>query len=138
MLMSDYCELVPKVPQEPRSHVERLQTEERWRGRAHITETAFGFLDSVEAPFPSPQSEETEVEPGFERPLLETTSSFQPQHFNSLLLTPNNKPLDPGTLKHLKDIFATHDCHTIALHILKMDCQVRDTEDNYLPHIILF
>uniref|UniRef100_A0A670ZXY3 Breast cancer anti-estrogen resistance protein 3-like n=1 Tax=Pseudonaja textilis TaxID=8673 RepID=A0A670ZXY3_PSETE len=125
MLMSDYCELVPKVPQGPRSHVERLQTEERWRGRAHITETAFGFLDSVEAPFPSPQSEETEEEPGFERPLLETVSSFQLQHFNSLLLTPNNKPLDPGTLQHLKDIFATHDCHTTALHVLKMDCQVR-------------
>uniref|UniRef100_A0A670ZXN9 Breast cancer anti-estrogen resistance protein 3-like n=1 Tax=Pseudonaja textilis TaxID=8673 RepID=A0A670ZXN9_PSETE len=112
MLMSDYCELVPKVPQ-------------GWRGRAHITETAFGFLDSVEAPFPSPQSEETEEEPGFERPLLETVSSFQLQHFNSLLLTPNNKPLDPGTLQHLKDIFATHDCHTTALHVLKMDCQVR-------------
>uniref|UniRef100_A0A670ZYB9 Breast cancer anti-estrogen resistance protein 3-like n=1 Tax=Pseudonaja textilis TaxID=8673 RepID=A0A670ZYB9_PSETE len=88
MLMSDYCELVPKVPQ-------------GWRGR----------------------SEETEEEPGFERPLLETVSSFQLQHFNSLLLTPNNKPLDPGTLQHLKDIFATHDCHTTALHVLKMDCQ---------------
>ncbi|XP_070597671.1 breast cancer anti-estrogen resistance protein 3 homolog [Erythrolamprus reginae] len=123
MLMSDYCELVPRVPLGPRSHVERLQTEERWRGRAHMTETAFGFLDSVEAPFPSPQSEEMEVEPGFERPLLEATSSFQLQYFNSLLLTPNNKPLDPGTLKHLKDIFAAHDCHTTALHILKMDCQ---------------
>ncbi|XP_013928384.1 PREDICTED: breast cancer anti-estrogen resistance protein 3-like [Thamnophis sirtalis] len=138
MLMSDYCELVPKVPQEPRSHVERLQTEERWRGRARITETAFGFLDSVEAPSTSPQSEETGVEPGFERPLLETPSSFQPQDFNSLLLAPNNKPLDPGTLKHLKDIFATHDCHTTALHILKTDCQVRATEDNYLPLITLF
>ncbi|XP_039193193.1 breast cancer anti-estrogen resistance protein 3 homolog [Crotalus tigris] len=123
MLMSDYCELIPKVPQGPRSHVERLRTEERWRGRAHITETAFGFLDSVQVPFPPSQSEEMEVEPGFERPLLETTSSFQLQHFNSLLLTSNNKPLDSGTLKHLKDIFATHDCHTTALHILKMDCQ---------------
>uniref|UniRef100_A0A8C7DZ43 SH2 domain containing 3A n=1 Tax=Naja naja TaxID=35670 RepID=A0A8C7DZ43_NAJNA len=89
MLMSDYCELVPKVPQGPRSHVEQ----------------------------------ETEEEPGFERPLLETASSFQLQHFNSLLLTPNNKPLDPSTLQHLKDIFATHDCHTTALHVLKMDCQ---------------
>ncbi|XP_063150451.1 SH2 domain-containing protein 3A [Candoia aspera] len=123
MLMSDYCELVPKAPQGPRSHVERLQTEERWHGRAHITETAFGFLDCDEAPFPSPQSVETEMEPGFERPLLEATSSFQLQHFHSLLLTPNNKPLDPSTLKRLKDIFATHDCHVTALHILKTDCQ---------------
>ncbi|XP_007433591.1 breast cancer anti-estrogen resistance protein 3-like [Python bivittatus] len=123
MLMSDYCELVPKAPQGPWSHVERLRTEERWRGRAHITETAFGFLDCDGAPSPLPQSVETEVDPGFERPLLETTSSFQLQHFNSLLLTPNNKPLDPSTLKRLKDIFATHDCHVTALHILKMDCQ---------------
>ncbi|KAF7240071.1 Breast cancer anti-estrogen resistance protein 3, partial [Varanus komodoensis] len=124
MLGSDYCELVPKAPEGPRTHVERLQTEERWRGRARITETAFGFLDSNEAPSPPPpQGDAEEEEQGFERPLLEAASSFQPCHFHSLLLAPGNKPLEPSTLRHLKDIFAQHDCQATALHILQMDCQ---------------
>uniref|UniRef100_A0A8D2LF34 SH2 domain containing 3A n=1 Tax=Varanus komodoensis TaxID=61221 RepID=A0A8D2LF34_VARKO len=101
MLGSDYCELVPKAPEGPRTHVERLQTEERWRGRGDAEEE----------------------EQGFERPLLEAASSFQPCHFHSLLLAPGNKPLEPSTLRHLKDIFAQHDCQATALHILQMDCQ---------------
>nr|XP_056712432.1 SH2 domain-containing protein 3A [Euleptes europaea] len=121
VLVSDYCELVPKAPEGPRSHVERLRVEERWRGRAHITETSFGFLDS-EGSFPSPCSGDTE-ELGFERPLLETVSSFQPQLFRSLLLPPDNKPLDPNALKSLKTIFSQHDCRATAFHILQVDCQ---------------
>ncbi|XP_062975175.1 SH2 domain-containing protein 3A isoform X2 [Elgaria multicarinata webbii] len=123
MLVSDYCELVPKAPEGPRSHVERLQTEERWRGRAHITETAFGFLDSEGSASPLPHLGEAEEEPGFERPVLEMASSFQPCNFHSLLLAPGNKPLEPSTLKRLKDIFAQHSCQATALHILQMDCQ---------------
>ncbi|XP_061495455.1 SH2 domain-containing protein 3A isoform X2 [Rhineura floridana] len=123
MLVGDYCELVPKAPEGTGSHVERLRKEERWRGRAHITETSFGFLDIDGAPSPLPHLMEAEEEPGFERPLLETTSSFQPRHFNSLLLTPENKPLEPSALKRLKDIFAQHDCQATALHILQVDSQ---------------
>ncbi|XP_042303234.1 breast cancer anti-estrogen resistance protein 3-like [Sceloporus undulatus] len=123
MLVSDYCELVPKPPEGPRSHVERLQSEERWRGRAHITETAFGFLDTEVTPSPLPHLVETEEEPEFERPELEGASSFHPHDFCSLLLSPDNKPLEPSTLKRLKEIFAQHDCHATALHILQMDCQ---------------
>lgn len=125
ILVSDYCELVPKVPEGPQTHVERLRTEEKWRGRAHVTETAFGFLDSEGVAFPLPHLVETEEEPGFERPLLEATSSFQPRHFQSLILPPDNKPLEPGALKRLKDIFAQHDCQATALHILQADCKVR-------------
>ncbi|XP_053150323.1 breast cancer anti-estrogen resistance protein 3 homolog isoform X2 [Hemicordylus capensis] len=123
ILVSDYCELVPKVPEGPRSHVERLQMEERWRGWARLTETAFGFLDSEEVPSSLPLLAEAEEEPEFERPLMETTSSFRPCHFRSLLLPLDNKPLEPNALKRLKDLFAQHDCKTTALHILQMDCQ---------------
>ncbi|KAL8164560.1 UNVERIFIED_CONTAM: hypothetical protein K2H54_053503 [Gekko kuhli] len=123
VLVSDYCELVPKPPEGPRSHVERLRGEERWRGRAHVTETAFGFLDSGgSCPSPRPGDAEEE-QPGFERPLLETASAFQPRVFRSLLLPPDNKPLDPKALKSLKGLFAQHDCRTTALHILQVDCQ---------------
>ncbi|XP_060109008.1 SH2 domain-containing protein 3A [Heteronotia binoei] len=122
VLVSDYCELVPRAPEGPRSHVERLQAEERWRGRAHITETTFGFLDS-DGSLPSPQTGDAVEEPGFERPLLETVSSFQPRLFRSLLLPPDNKPLDPKALRNLKSLFAQHDCRTTAFHILQVDCQ---------------
>ncbi|KAJ7316703.1 hypothetical protein JRQ81_002865 [Phrynocephalus forsythii] len=123
MLASDYCELVPKPPEGPRSHVERLRTEERWRARAHMTETAFGFLDAEAAPPALPHVVEAEEETGFERPVLQTSSSFQPRHFRSLLLAPDNKPLEPSTLKRLKDLFAQHDCQATALHLLQIDCQ---------------
>ncbi|XP_033029972.1 SH2 domain-containing protein 3A isoform X1 [Lacerta agilis] len=124
MLGSDYCELVPKAPEGPGSHVERLRKEERWRGQAYITETSFGFLDTDGAPSTLPHAAEAAEEPGFEWPLVETTSSFQPRHFKSLLLAPDNKPLEPSALKRLKDLFARHDCQETALHILQVDCQV--------------
>ncbi|XP_077185975.1 SH2 domain-containing protein 3A isoform X2 [Paroedura picta] len=122
VLVSDYCELVPKAPEGPRSHVERLRAEERWRGRAHVTETTFGFLDS-EGSSPLPRSEGAEEEPRLERPLLETVSSFRPRLFRSLLLPPDNKPLDPKALKALKSLFAQHGPRTTAWHILQADCQ---------------
>ncbi|XP_048347495.1 breast cancer anti-estrogen resistance protein 3 homolog isoform X2 [Sphaerodactylus townsendi] len=122
VLVNDYCELVPKAPEGPRSHVEHLKVEERWRGWAHVTETAFGFLDA-EGSSPLPDLGDTKEELGFERPLLETVSSFQPRLFRSLLLPPDNKPLDPKTLQSLKAIFSQHDCRVTALHILQVDCQ---------------
>uniref|UniRef100_A0A674J9W2 SH2 domain containing 3A n=1 Tax=Terrapene triunguis TaxID=2587831 RepID=A0A674J9W2_9SAUR len=104
--LSTYCELVPKAP---------------WRGRARATDTAFGFLEDEVTPLPRPRRYEEEME-GFVRPLLETASSFQPHSFHSLLLPPDNKPLEPGALKRLKDLFDRHDCRTMALHILYIDC----------------
>uniref|UniRef100_A0A674J8F4 SH2 domain containing 3A n=1 Tax=Terrapene triunguis TaxID=2587831 RepID=A0A674J8F4_9SAUR len=119
--LSTYCELVPKAPAGLRSHVARLHTEEKWRGRARATDTAFGFLEDEVTPLPRPRRYEEEME-GFVRPLLETASSFQPHSFHSLLLPPDNKPLEPGALKRLKDLFDRHDCRTMALHILYIDC----------------
>ncbi|XP_074836551.1 SH2 domain-containing protein 3A isoform X2 [Carettochelys insculpta] len=123
--LSTYCELVPKAPAGLRSHVARLQAKERWCGRARATDTAFGFLEDETVPLPRPrgcyQEEETG---GFVHPVLETASSFQPHSFPSLLLAPDNRPLEPGALKRLKEIFTQQDCRTMALHILSVDCLV--------------
>uniref|UniRef100_A0A8C8VR91 SH2 domain containing 3A n=1 Tax=Pelusios castaneus TaxID=367368 RepID=A0A8C8VR91_9SAUR len=121
--LSTYCELVPKAPAGLRTYVAQLHTE-KWRGRARATDTAFGFLEDEVAPQPWLRRGEEEELGGFARPLLETVSSFQPHSFHSLLLPPNNKPLEPAALKRLKDIFTRHDCRTMALHILQMDCLV--------------
>ncbi|XP_075758398.1 SH2 domain-containing protein 3A isoform X2 [Pelodiscus sinensis] len=122
--LSTYCELVPKAPAGRRSHVARLHTDEKWRGRARATDTAFGFLEDEAVPLPQLRRREEEERGGFVRPLLETASSFQPHSFHSLLLPPDNKPLEPSALKRLKEIFGQQDCRTMALHVLYMDCLV--------------
>ncbi|XP_072275966.1 breast cancer anti-estrogen resistance protein 3 isoform X2 [Pyxicephalus adspersus] len=60
----------------------------------------------------------------FIRPQYETESSFKPNEFESLLLTPENKPLETALLRRAKELFTNNDPRTIALHILRMDCKV--------------
>ncbi|XP_040292543.1 breast cancer anti-estrogen resistance protein 3 homolog [Bufo bufo] len=58
----------------------------------------------------------------FVRPQIQTTTSFQPRTFQSILLLPDNKPLEPNTLRKLKEIVSQRDCKESALHILREDC----------------
>ncbi|KAM9290511.1 breast cancer anti-estrogen resistance protein 3 homolog, partial [Gastrophryne carolinensis] len=60
----------------------------------------------------------------FVRPVYETVSSFKPNDFVSLLLTPENKPLETVLLRRAKELFTNNDPRTIAKHILRMDCKV--------------
>ncbi|KAF0037143.1 hypothetical protein F2P81_010017 [Scophthalmus maximus] len=55
---------------------------------------------------------------------LRTESCFQLDQFESLLLPENNRPLEPGILLALKELFNRSDANTSALHILSVDCQV--------------
>ncbi|XP_075702255.1 breast cancer anti-estrogen resistance protein 3 homolog [Rhinoderma darwinii] len=59
----------------------------------------------------------------FIRPQIQTTTSFQPRTFQSILLSPENKPLEPTALRKLKEIVSHRDCKESALHILREDCQ---------------
>ncbi|KAG9463759.1 hypothetical protein GDO78_021157, partial [Eleutherodactylus coqui] len=60
---------------------------------------------------------------GFVRPQIQTTTSFQPRTFQSILLSLENKPLEPNALRKLKEIVSQRDCKESALHILREDCQ---------------
>ncbi|XP_063315602.1 breast cancer anti-estrogen resistance protein 3 homolog [Pelobates fuscus] len=71
----------------------------------------------------SPSSNTHDEEGGFVRPQIQNTSSYQPQQFQSLLLSPENKPLEPIALRKLKEIVSHQDCRECALHILQEDCQ---------------
>ncbi|KAM4622440.1 breast cancer anti-estrogen resistance protein 3 homolog isoform 2-T2 [Discoglossus pictus] len=134
-----YSELVPKVPSALKRQVNFEKVEVRWKNRARATETTFGFLDSetvsrkecysrlgsVDAVHPVavlPEVDTTE-EGGFVRPQIQTTSSFQPNTFQSLLLSPENKPLEPNALRRLKEIVSRRACRESALHILREDCK---------------
>ncbi|KAM4722509.1 breast cancer anti-estrogen resistance protein 3 isoform 2-T2 [Rhinophrynus dorsalis] len=60
----------------------------------------------------------------FIKPVYETVSSFTPNNFESVLLTPENRPLETVLLRRAKELFTNNDPRTIAKHILRMDCEV--------------
>lgn len=61
---------------------------------------------------------------GFQRPVVETESTFRPAEFGSRLLPSENKPLEMVVLKRAKELLLSHNHHSIARHLLKADCQV--------------
>ncbi|MGH0136727.1 UNVERIFIED_CONTAM: hypothetical protein FKN15_062358 [Acipenser sinensis] len=89
------------VPLPAKSYVERLQVEEagRW-----------------------PRGES--VEESFTVPMVETASAFQPNAYPSLLMPAENKPLEMGVLKRVKELLAEVDAKTTAMHLTQADCTV--------------
>ncbi|KAF7223676.1 breast cancer anti-estrogen resistance protein 3 homolog isoform X2 [Nothobranchius furzeri] len=130
---SFYDELVIQVPQSrQKGHVDRLRAEEKWQSRARLTETSFGFLEAQKHEKSTQlqldknlQKAGEEVEDWhFERPHIETSSSFQLNQFKSLLLPENNRPLESSVLLAVKELYNPSDANTLALHMLSVDCQV--------------
>ncbi|XP_008282514.1 breast cancer anti-estrogen resistance protein 3 homolog isoform X2 [Stegastes partitus] len=60
----------------------------------------------------------------FQRPIIETETTFRPAEFGSRLLPPENKPLEMVVLKKAKELLLSHNHHSIARHLLMADCQV--------------
>ncbi|KAM8878252.1 breast cancer anti-estrogen resistance protein 3 homolog isoform 3-T8 [Spinachia spinachia] len=126
---SFYDELVIQVPQaRRRGHVDRLRAEEKWQSRARLTETSFGFLEAQKNE-ESARLQQTEAAGGgeewhFQKPQVESASCFQLDQFHSMLLPENNRPLEPGVLLALKELFNRSSAAATALHMLSVDCQV--------------
>ncbi|XP_029017202.1 SH2 domain containing 3Cb isoform X2 [Betta splendens] len=84
--------------------------------------------------FPSPQSyvdrlqgfSPLRVEDGnmFFSPVVETASSFTPSRYRSPLMPKENKPLEVGVLRRVKELLAEIDPRTAAKHMTKADCTV--------------
>ncbi|KAL9826612.1 SH2 domain-containing protein 3C isoform 2-T2 [Geothlypis trichas] len=122
-----YCQLHPSSPssrdrpahdtrQPPaKSYVERLKVEEGQRGTVENSsgEAEAGQRLKAELDFK-----------GFVPPTMETTSSFNPAAFQSLLIPLDNKPLEMTVLKKVKELLAEVDVKTLAKHITKVDCLV--------------
>uniref|UniRef100_A0A3P8UJF9 BCAR3 adaptor protein, NSP family member n=1 Tax=Cynoglossus semilaevis TaxID=244447 RepID=A0A3P8UJF9_CYNSE len=70
-----------------------------------------------------PQEEE-ENRSSFQRPVVETESTFRPAEFKTRLLPPENKPLEMAVLKKSKELVLSHNHHSIAKHMLLADCQI--------------
>ncbi|XP_078734100.1 breast cancer anti-estrogen resistance protein 3 homolog isoform X1 [Lampetra fluviatilis] len=60
----------------------------------------------------------------FRRPTVETESRFRPLEFASLLLPPENKPLETGVLRRAKELQGECDVRTAARCIMLLDCEV--------------
>uniref|UniRef100_A0A663FKA5 SH2 domain containing 3C n=1 Tax=Aquila chrysaetos chrysaetos TaxID=223781 RepID=A0A663FKA5_AQUCH len=122
-----YCQLHPTSPisrdrpahdtkqLSTKSYMERLKVEEGQRGtvengsgEAEAGQRLKGELDFM----------------GFVPPTMETTSSFNPTAFQSLLIPMENKPLEMAVLKKVKELLAEVDVKTLAKHITKVDCLV--------------
>lgn len=58
-------------------------------------------------------------------PVVETVSSFKPSRYQSLLMPNENKPLEVGILRRVKELLAEVDPKTAAKHITKADCMVQ-------------
>lgn len=102
-----YCELRPGQPPTPpsKSYVERLRAEE-------------GGV---------PGSASSSGGESFILPLVESSSCFRPGQYQSALLPAENKPLEMGILKKVKELLAEVDPKTAAKHITKTDCTVRES-----------
>ncbi|XP_060010274.1 SH2 domain-containing protein 3C isoform X6 [Lagenorhynchus albirostris] len=60
----------------------------------------------------------------FTVPIVEATSSFNPATFQSLLIPKDNRPLEMGLLRKVKELLAEVDARTLAQHVTKVDCLV--------------
>lgn len=60
----------------------------------------------------------------FTVPVVEATSSFNPATFRSLLIPKDNRPLEVGLLRKVKELLAEVDARTLARHVTKVDCLV--------------
>ncbi|KAM8885966.1 SH2 domain containing 3Cb isoform 2-T3 [Spinachia spinachia] len=85
-------------PVDPRSYVERLRAED---GPARV-----------------------EDDNAYRSPVVETASSFTPSRYRSPLLPAENRPLEVGVLRRVKELLAEVDPRTAARHITKADCRV--------------
>ncbi|KAJ4941776.1 hypothetical protein JOQ06_011650 [Pogonophryne albipinna] len=96
---SCYTELYPG----PQSYVERLRVEEGSLGIDPLRAEDRGFYFS---------------------PSVETVSSFKPNRYQSPLMPKENKPLEVGILRRVKELLSEVDPRTAAKHITKADCMV--------------
>ncbi|CAB1321713.1 unnamed protein product, partial [Coregonus sp. 'balchen'] len=98
---SSYSQLCPATPP-AQSYVKRLCAEEE----------GLSVVDPVKE------------ENVYEVPIVETASAFRPSRYQSPLMPKENRPLEVGVLRRVKELLAQVDAKTAAKHITKADCMV--------------
>lgn len=75
----------------------------------------------------------------FTVPVVEATSSFNLATFQSKLIPKENRPLEVGLLRKVKELLSEVDARTLARHVTKVDCLVgiRNVRDKCLQLLAL-
>ncbi|XP_069823807.1 breast cancer anti-estrogen resistance protein 3 isoform X2 [Dendropsophus ebraccatus] len=130
---ANYCELHP-TPLEELGWTPTHSPHGSYKGSQQADDEETFSLSNSELSFPAMEdsvSQSSQTERGekadeveYVRPVYENVSSFNPSDFKSILLPPENKPLETALLKRAKELFTNNDPRTIARHILCMDCKV--------------
>ncbi|XP_075472548.1 breast cancer anti-estrogen resistance protein 3 isoform X2 [Ascaphus truei] len=130
---ANYGELHPTPPEDlgwtkalssHNSYVEGEKTDEEEELYFSNSESSFPILEDSLSQCSRTDLGEKVEDDEFIRPMCETVSSFRPNDFESVLLSPDNKPLETALLRRAKELFTNNDPRTIAKHILSMDCKV--------------
>lgn len=130
---ANYCELHPTPPDDfgwmetrssHSSFVESQKADEADTFSVSNSELSFPAMEDSISQCSQTEHNGQGEELSFVRPVYENVSSFNPNDFESILLPPENKPLEMTLLKRAKELFTNNDPRTIAKHILRMDCKV--------------
>lgn len=89
-----------------------------------ISETRFSFLDRPSVSSSSSTPETETFIPYFTIPKINDASVFNPQQFQTPLLTSENPPLEGFILSKLRQILLASVPKTIACHLTRMDLEV--------------
>ncbi|XP_040262610.1 breast cancer anti-estrogen resistance protein 3 isoform X1 [Bufo bufo] len=130
---ANYCELQPtpledfvwaKTHSSHSSMIESQKADEEESLSLSNSELSFHTLEDSISQCSQTEPNEKGGDVEFVRPVYENVSSFNLKDFESILLPPENKPLETALLKRAKELFTNNDPRTIAKHILRMDCKV--------------
>uniref|UniRef100_A0A4W6F6E3 BCAR3 adaptor protein, NSP family member n=1 Tax=Lates calcarifer TaxID=8187 RepID=A0A4W6F6E3_LATCA len=119
-------QLCPKPPPKPSKVPLARLPRSPWLDRSsyHHAIAALENTSEEEEDDAGRDEEEDKRRSSFQRPVMETESTFRPADFGSRLLPPENKPLEMVVLKRAKELLLSHNHHSIARHLLIADCQV--------------
>ncbi|MEJ1271688.1 SH2 domain containing 3C [Cricetulus griseus] len=68
----------------------------------------------------------------FAVPVVEATSSFNLATFQSQLIPKENRPLEVGLLRKVKELLSEVDARTLARHVTKVDCLISRLEQTWV------
>ncbi|XP_053550011.1 breast cancer anti-estrogen resistance protein 3 isoform X2 [Bombina bombina] len=130
---ANYCELHPNPPEDSgwtktlsshNSFSEGRRTDEDEELSLSNSDMSFHLMEDSLSQCSVADLGDNVQDDVFIRPVYETVSSFNFKDYESVLLTPENKPLETNLLRRAKELFTNNDPRTIAKHILRMDCKV--------------
>ncbi|XP_054707871.1 breast cancer anti-estrogen resistance protein 3 homolog [Uloborus diversus] len=94
------------------------------RFQRQISETRFSFLDRPSVSDDGSTASDNHIFEEFTVPELNPPSAFQPQMFQTVLLSAENAPLEGSVLQKVKEMLLTTPSKIIAYHLTRIDLEI--------------